>query len=189
LQDVYVQSVYPPFDDFETIATVGEEPFIQLSPKGDIVILADLQATDWPLHPSFPLFLWSAVQQVSASGDSIGSFTPKQSASVALRETEWSIYNDEGQYVSSFTNGKQFVAPEKPGLYELSSDDESKLFATVLAGKERHIQTGENYTLGKLTNESDEVETSTSFVPYIVFIILLLLLAEWEVQRRRGFTN
>lgn len=189
LQDVYVQSIYPPFDDFKTIATVGEEPFIQLSPKGDIVVLADLQATDWPLHPSFPLFLWSAVQQISASGNSIGSFSPKQATSVALRETEWSIYNNAGEYVASFTSGKQFVAPEKPGLYELSSEDESKLFSTVLSVHERHIQTGENFTLGKLTNENDEVETSTSFVPYIVFIILLLLLAEWEVQRRRGFTN
>ncbi|WP_431029857.1 vWA domain-containing protein [Lysinibacillus sp. LZ02] len=189
LQDVYVQSIYPPFEQFDTIATVNEEPFIQLSPKGDIILLADLQATDWPLHPSFPLFLWSTVQQISAAGDSMGTFTPKQSASVALRETEWSIYNEEGEYMSSFTSGKQFIAPEKPGLYELSSEGESRLFSTVLAASERHIQSGKNFTLGQLTNENEEVETSTSFVPYIVLIILLLILAEWEVQRRRGFTN
>ncbi|MFF5995422.1 BatA and WFA domain-containing protein [Lysinibacillus sp. KU-BSD001] len=189
LQDVYVQSIYPPFEQFDTIATVNEEPFIQLSPKGDIIVLADLQATDWPLHPSFPLFLWSAVQQISAAGDSMGTFTPKQSASIALRETEWSIYDEEGKYVSSFTSGKQFIAPDKPGLYELSSEDESRLFSTVLAASERHIQFGKSFTLGQLTNENEEVETSTSFFPYIVLIILLLILAEWEVQRRRGFTN
>ncbi|MBO1912547.1 hypothetical protein J4G37_48080, partial [Microvirga sp. 3-52] len=64
LSDVYVSEVYPAFNEHETIAMIGNKPLIQKSSRGDIIILADVEMTDWPLHASFPLFIWSAIGQV-----------------------------------------------------------------------------------------------------------------------------
>lgn len=189
LENVYVQSLYPPFEDYETIATVGEQPFIQLSTQGDIIVLADMEATDWPLHPSFPLFLWSTVQQLSNQSAYIGTFTPKQSASIVVPAKDWSVYNTDGNLVASFSNSKQFVAPSEPGFYDMKAEDEARQFAVVVDPAERTLVTGEDYTLGKISGEANEEEGQQSFMLWFALLILALLLVEWEVQRRRGFTN
>lgn len=189
LENVYVQSLYPPFEGFETIATVGDKPFIQLSERGDIVVLADMQATDWPLHPSFPLFLWSTVQQLSSQSAFIGTFSPKQSASIVVPAKEWSIYNADGQLVDTFTNSKQFIAPAMPGFYEMKASDEKRQFSVVVDPAERTLMTGENFTLGNIQGEGTEVEGQQSFMLLLALLILMIVLIEWEVQRRRGFTN
>lgn len=189
LEDVYVQSLYSPFEEFETIATVGDRPFIQLSNRGDIVVLADIEATDWPMHPSFPLFLWSAVQQLSNQSAFIGTFSPKQSASIVVPPKEWSIYNADGELVGSLSNNKQFVAPSEPGFYEMKADGEVRQFAVVVDVAERTVVTGDDYVLGNISDGASEEETKQSLAIWFALLILALLLVEWEVQRRRGFTN
>lgn len=188
LDDVYVQSVYPPFEDYEVIATVGDKPFIQLSDRGDIVVLADIQSTDWAMHPVFPLFLWSAMQQMSSQSDYIGAFTPKQSASIVVPENEWSIFDNEGQFVGVVPSSKQFVAPEQPGLYEMQAKDEKRIFSVDLNAEEKAVQLGQSYQIGNVQAEQ-MVEQENSIMLWLVPVILILLLVEWEVQRRRGFTN
>jgi hypothetical protein len=187
LQDIYVQSIYPPFEEFEVIATVGEHPFIQLSDRGDIIVLTDIQATDWAMHPVFPLFLWSAIQHVSTQSDYIGTFHPKQSASIVVPQKEWSIFNQEGQFVHAFSN-KQFIAPEKPGIYEMQTDDEKRMFTVDLSAEEKIIQQGETYQIGAI-QAAREMQQEHSILLWFIPFILVLLLVEWEVQRRRGFTN
>ena len=187
LDDIYVQSVYPPFEDFEVIATVGEHPFIQLSDKGDIIVLTDIQTTDWAMHPVFPLFLWSTIQHVSTQSDYIGAFHPKQNASIVVPQKEWSIYDQEGQFVHAFS-GKQFIAPEKPGIYEMQTDDEKRMFTVDLSLEEKMIQQGETYQIGAL-QAAREMQQEHSILLWFIPFILVLLLVEWEVQRRRGFTN
>lgn len=98
LKDIYVSAVYPGFDGYKTIASVGDHPFIQRTPKGDLVILADIADTDWPLHPSFPLFLWSVEQQLSESIGSLGIFTPNEQRAVALAQGDWSVYSQDDQF-------------------------------------------------------------------------------------------
>ncbi|MFF2177167.1 BatA and WFA domain-containing protein [Lysinibacillus sp. NPDC058147] len=188
LKDIYVSAVYPGFDDYKTIASVGDQPFIQRSPKGDIVVLADIEDTDWPLHPSFPLFLWSAEQELSESIGSLGIFTPNEQRAVALTQGDWSIYSQEDEFLSSITNGL-LTAPMKPGIYTARSKDEEKRFIVQLQAQERVIEKGTSYTLGELPDNGKEEVSKTSFVPWLILMILVLLVLEWEVQRRRGFTN
>jgi hypothetical protein len=188
LKDIYVSAVYPGFEDYKTIASVGDVPFIQRSPKGDIVVLADVADTDWPLHPSFPLFLWSAEQELSASIGSLGIFTPNEQRAVALAQGDWSIYSQEDEFLSSITNGL-LTAPMKPGIYIARSKDEEKRFIVQLQAQERVIEKGTSYTLGELPDNGKEEISKTSFVPWLILMILVLLVLEWEVQRRRGFTN
>ncbi|MGE7927092.1 vWA domain-containing protein [Lysinibacillus xylanilyticus] len=188
LKDIYVSALYPGFNDYKTIASVGDQPFIQRSPKGDIVVLADIADTDWPLHPSFPLFLWSAEQELSESIGSLGIFTPNEQRAVALTQGDWSIYSQEDEFLSSITNGL-LTAPMKPEIYTARSNDEEKRFIIQLQAQERVIEKGTSYTLGELPDNGKEEISKASFVPWFILIILVLLVLEWEVQRRRGFTN
>ncbi|WP_427109536.1 vWA domain-containing protein [Lysinibacillus xylanilyticus] len=188
LKDIYVSALYPGFNDYKTIASVGDQPFIQRSPKGDIVVLADIADTDWPLHPSFPLFLWSAEQELSESIGSLGIFTPNEQRAVAITQGDWSIYSQEDEFLSSITHGL-LTAPMKPGIYTARSNDEEKRFIVQLQAQERVIEKGTSYTLGELPDNGKEEISKASFVPWFILIILVLLVLEWEVQRRRGFTN
>lgn len=189
LENVYISKLYPPFEGFETIATVGDEPLIQLSPEGDLIVLTDLEATDWPLHPSFPLFLWSALQELSTKGQPLGTFTPLEERAIPLVENDWAIYRADGEYVSSFENGKQFRAPAEPGQYQIVADDEKKQFVVQLAQSERKIEKGKSFKIGQIENKGKEEQGKNSIVPYLILLIIVLIVTEWEVQRRRGFTN
>lgn len=193
MTDIYVSHLYPPFPDFETIARVGDEPFIQRSEKGDLIILADIQMTDWPLHPSFPLFLWSAREQMSTNSQSIGPFSPNQRKSLSLvaddPQGEWELFSDTEEFIQTFQNGGQFSAPNRPGLYLLKSGQEEKQFTVELEQQEKHLEKGTSFAIGGSSQEGAEEMVKTSLVPWFLLLIVGLLLIEWEVQRRRGFTN
>lgn len=188
LEDVYVSAVYPPFDDFDTIAKVGDKPFIQRSPKGDIVVLADIQSTDWPLYPSFPLFLWSVQNELMEGKTSLGIFTPNEQRAVSLLPGDWSIYTADGVYISSFEQSRDFQAPSKPGLYVVQSEHGERPFIVQLPQKERTIEEGTSFELGNVVSGQEEI-TNQSIAKWIVLLILFLIVVEWEVQRRRGFAN
>lgn len=191
LEDIYVSSVYPPIEGYETIATVGEEPFIQESPRGDIVVLSDIQMTDWALHPSFPLFMWSVKEQLSAGNTYLGTFSPNERKPLSLGSStnEWEIYTTDDSYEYSIENGGVFIAPKKPGLYVLHSNAVEKNFAVALSQSEKEITKGASYKIAGQQVDAKENYQPYSLVPYLLIILLLLFVIEWEVQRRRGFTN
>ncbi|GLC87652.1 hypothetical protein LYSBPC_07790 [Lysinibacillus piscis] len=188
LKDIYVGAIYPAYPNATTIASVGDQPFIQRSPQGDIIVLADIEDTDWPLHPSFPLFLWSVHQQLSTEMDSLGVFSPNEQRVVSLAQGEWNIYSQEDEFLSAITNGL-LLAPMKPDIYMARSTGEEKPFIVQLQPQERMIEQGTSYTLGKLQVHDTEQATQMSMMPWFIVLIVLILVIEWEVQRRRGFTN
>lgn len=190
LSDIYVSSVYPPVEGYTTIATVGKDPFIQTSPTGDILILSDIQMTDWPLSPTFPLFMWSVKEQLSTGSDYIGTFTPNERKPLSLGATEeWEIYTMDDEYEYTIENGGKFLAPSEPGLYVLRSNDIAKNISVTLPQEEKVIDKGTSYkVLGQQINGQENYQPH-SFVPYILMMLVLLFVIEWEVQRRRGFTS
>ena len=189
LEDVYVSAIYPPFEEFETIATIADKPFIQRSNRGDIVILADIESTDWPLHPSFPLFLWSLQNEFQEGLQSLGTFKPNESRAISLVGDDWTIYSDEDEYITTIEDSGRFKAPIKPGLYTIRSENDEKRFLVQLSNQERSIQKGSSFELGQIQSDGENVSSNESLLPWILFIILMLLVIEWEVQRRRGFAN
>ena len=184
LEDVYVSQLYPPFEGFETIASIDGNPFIQVSPEGDIVVLTDIQLTDWPLYPSFPLFLWSAMDSLSGDAAFLGFFQPNEHRSVSLASDtgEWEIFKD-GTYLYSYIEGSgPFIAPPEPGVYEVIGEQETKNMIVHLANEEKALEAGSSYAMGLATTAQDTVRFS--FVPFIIALILLLVAVEWEVYRR-----
>ncbi|RHW31448.1 VWA domain-containing protein [Lysinibacillus yapensis] len=189
LQEVYVSSIYPPFEDFATIATIGGKPFVQRSSKGDIVILTDIQSTDWPLHPSFPLFLWGIQNELTQGKTTLGAFFPNERRAVSLPSGEWTIYSSDNEYVSSLDGGSEFRAPMLPGSYTVRSNEEEKQFVVQLSSQEREIEEGRSFELGSVKQNREEEATKKPLLRWLLIPILLLLAIEWEVQRRRGFAN
>lgn len=184
LDGVFVSQLYPGFDGYETLASIGGQPFIQLSPEGDIAVLADIQSTDWPLNPSFPLFLWSAVQSLSQSGDFLGFFQPNEYRSVALASDsgEWEIFKEDA-YLSSYLEGQgAFKAPAEPGVYDVVGDDEAMKLIVRLSNEEKMLAAGTSYRIGEAAEKAETVRHSV--MPWLIVVILLLLIAEWEVYRR-----
>ena len=190
LSGIYVSSVYPPIEGYTTIATVAEEPFIQTSPTGDIIILSDIQMTDWPLSPTFPLFMWSVKEYLSSGSDYIGTFTPNERKPLSLGGTEeWGIYTMNDEYEYAIENGGKFLAPSEPGLYVLRSNDTEKNLSVVLPQEEKVINKGTSYKVTGQQINAEENYQAHFFAPYILLILVLLFVIEWEVQRRRGFTS
>lgn len=184
--DMYVEEIYPSFEGYEVLASIGKDPLIQRSPRGDIIFLADLEATDWPLQPTFPLFLWSVVKSLSEDAETLGVFTPLQRKSVVMAEAA-DIYEMSGSYLFTTESANTLRAPAKPGIYKATDGTTDKLFAVQLDSSERRLAAGDSYTTGNLTAKGTEKE---QFVPVIwpfLLPLLLILLVEWEVQRRRGY--
>ena len=191
LSDVYVSEVYPAFDEFETIAMVGNKPFIQKSIRGDIVILADVEMTDWPLHASFPLFIWSAIEQVGAEGNTLGTFTPNERKAVlsSAQSGKIEVFTVDDEYVTTITDSSSFIAPQPPGVYKALDDANEKLFTVQLEPEELNLETGSSYRIGKAINGKGTEVNKWLFGKYFILPVLLLMLMEWEVQRRRGYPH
>ena len=141
ISDVYVSALYPPFTSYTTIATVGDQPFIQRSKRGDIVVLADIELTDWPLHPSFPLFVWSAAEQLRSDTDTLGLFVPNERKAVlsAGKADGLEVFTLKDEYVTTFADGSSFVAPTRPGIYKVRDGGSEKLFAVQLEQAEKEL--------------------------------------------------
>ncbi|MBD7907282.1 vWA domain-containing protein [Sporosarcina gallistercoris] len=185
-KDMYVEEVYPSYEDYEVLARIGKDPLIQRSPRGDIIFLADLEATDWPLQPTFPLFVWSVMKSLSDDAETLGIFTPLQRKSVVMTEAA-DIYELSGSYLYSAESANTLQAPAIPGIYKVTEGTTDKLFAVQLDASERILRIGDSYSTGNLTATDRDTEQIIPVIWPFLVPLLLLLLVEWEVQRRRGY--
>lgn len=188
LSDVYVESVYAPFEGATTIAAIGDQPFIQKLANGTLAVLTDIDQTDWPLHPSYPLFLWAAVEQFSEDATTIGSYFPNDRVTLASRYAKWSLYDTDGSFISDAGADGSVTMPSRPGFYQITDGETEKFLAVQLEQQEKHITYENRFTIGAYETEGTK-EVNTSLIPFGILFILLVLLIEWEVQRRRGFTT
>lgn len=191
ISDIYVSALYPAFKSYTTIATVGDKPFIQKSKRGDIVVLADIELTDWPLHPSFPLFVWSSAELLRSETDSLGLFVPNERKAVLSGKTEngLEIYTIDDEYVTTIADGSSFIAPTRPGIYKALDGGIEKMFAVQLERSEKELVPGSSYKIGRTENGKGKEEGKNMIGWLFLVPLLLLLLIEWEVQRRRGYPN
>lgn len=191
LSDVYVSKVYPAFDEFETIAMIENKPFIQKSSRGDIIILADVDMTDWPLHASFPLFIWSAIEQVGVEGNTLGAFTPNERKAVLSSGPtgNMEVFTVDDEYITTISDSSNFIAPHSPGVYKARDETVEKLFTVQLENEELDLEAGSSYKIGETVSDSGTEANRWMFGKYFILPVLLLLLMEWEVQRRRGYPH
>nr|WP_255723327.1 BatA and WFA domain-containing protein [Sporosarcina sp. ACRSL] len=191
MHDVYISALYPAFDGFSTLATIDGKPFIQRSPRGDIIILTDIGLTDWPLHPSFPLFIWSSVEMLRSGSEIAGTFTPNERKALLTGSGPEGIeiFTVDDKYIASYEAGGNFVAPSKPGIYKLLDRGVEKYLSVQLEPIEKSVAYGPGYRLGAGPLNEAEQEGKQMIGWLFLLPVLLLLVIEWEVQRRRGYPN
>lgn len=192
IEDVYVSALYPPFEGFSTLASIEGKPFIQRSPRGDIIILTDIGLTDWPLHPSFPLFFWSSMEMSRSGSDIAGTFVPNERKALLTGSGSEGIeiFTIDDKYVASYPAGGNFVSPSKPGIYKLLDGGTERYLSVQLEPDEKLIGYGSSYKFGPSLADEMEREEGKQMIGWIFLLpVLLLLLIEWEVQRRRGYPN
>nr|WP_285847138.1 VWA domain-containing protein [Sporosarcina luteola] len=192
IDDVYVSALYPPFDGFSTLAAIDGKPFIQRSPRGDIIILTDIGLTDWPLHPSFPLFFWSSMEMLRSGSDIAGTFSPNERKALLTGSGSEGIevFTINDKYVATYPAGENFVAPAKPGIYKLMESGAERYLSVQLEPDEKSVAFGSSYKLGAGPAGDGDREEGKQMIGWLFLIpVLLLLVIEWEVQRRRGYPN
>ncbi|MGG0656814.1 vWA domain-containing protein [Rummeliibacillus pycnus] len=191
INDIYVEKLYPPVKDAKTLATIDDKPFIQQTSNGHIVVLTDMQMTDWALHPSFPLFLWSAKETLTAVENQLGTFKPEERKGVTLPESNksYDVFSANNEYVNSLTDGGSFIAPAKPGLYYVKTDDKPLYFVVALEQEEKTLSEGLSFQYGELSDHATTNKVDSTLITILILILIVLLVAEWEVQRKYGFTN
>ncbi|WP_432359660.1 vWA domain-containing protein [Sporosarcina sp. UB5] len=192
IEDVYVSALYPPFEGFSTLASIDGKPFIQRSPRGDILILTDVGLTDWPLHPSFPLFFWSSMELLRSGSDVAGTFAPNERKAVLTGSgvEGIEIFTIQDKYVATYSAGGNFVAPAKPGIYKLMDSGTERYLSVQLEPDEKSTAYGAGYKIGSGPANEIGKEEGKQMIGWLFLLpVLLLLLIEWEVQRRRGYPN
>lgn len=190
-EEIYASGLYPPFEDMEAVAGPESSPLIQRADDGRIAVLADPSMTDWPLRPSFPLFLWSVIDGFSREQAVAGTFLPGERRPVTpSQEGGWQLYTADGEYLSEFAAAEAVTAPDKPGLYVLRSGNEERILSVVLPKEERMVTAGPSFTAGERTDGGTTglPAGKQPIILPLVLLILLLILAEWEVQRRHGLS-
>lgn len=192
IDDIYVEKLYPEVQNAKTLATIDDKPLIQQTKNGHIVVLTDLQMTDWALHPSFPLFLWNVKEKLTATESQLGTFKPGEKRVISLPNSpkNYDIYSADNEYITTLTDNGSFVAPAKPGLYYAKSDgDDAFYFIVALEQQEKTLSEGTTFQYGEVSKKDTIAKDDSVFSTILIIMILGLLIAEWEVQRRYGFTN
>lgn len=195
-EKVYIQKSNPkPIEGLTTIVKSGENPLIQKGLKNDMPIVAlrfSLEQSDWPLHPSFPIFLFNSYQWIVQHGNGLGYFQPGEEKwlNIAKGEKTIEIFNDKGKNLATIqTDQTPFRAPNQPGLYHAISGNELLYFAVHLDEREREIKTGDSFQLNEeilQPNAEKENKKWSELWFWLVVVAFVLLVSEWEVYRRRA---
>ncbi|GIO26286.1 vWA domain-containing protein [Ornithinibacillus bavariensis] len=200
MDEVYIQSSASYQDEeFDTILTSGDIPLIS---KGNyqgnpIVFLGfDIADTDWPLHASFPIFLYNVMNYLTENQETLGYVKPLEPVefSHSAVATESKIVTEEGKKVTSLDmNNSFFQAPRFPGLYRVleynGKSISEKLFAVSIDQQDKYIKPSESFSIqSKHNTNSKDQKNPNEIWPLLVFIAFLLLLLEWEVYRH-GISN
>lgn len=197
LNKTYIEYAFQPVKgEWETIASSGDIPLIQ---KGSvngypaIMLNFPLEATDWPLQPGFPIFLYNSYQWLNKQTGFLGYFQPGEEKWLNTDETgaDWEIFSEKGESIDSInTNVESFKAPAEPGLYQAVSGDSVAYFSVTLDEREKELGKDESFSLNKknfYAKEWTKIENDSAWF-WLALVALVLLMIEWEVYRR-GFRN
>ncbi|MGE8206724.1 vWA domain-containing protein [Heyndrickxia sp. NPDC080065] len=176
----------------QTIAQSGDVPLIgkgEQNGKRVVCVNFSIEDSDWPLKPGFPIFLYQSFQWLSDQQNFKGFFTPDEKKWMTTdTNSNWKIYDESGKFIRSFQLEKEsFVAPNKPGLYQITAGDHSMYMAVVLDESEQSIPVKPSFVLNQLKPgaKGNIKSTPYSFIWFwITITAFIILFIEWEVYRR-----
>lgn len=191
VQDIYIsQAIEIDSVSAETVMSSGNIPLINKGIKDGqayVELFFSIQDSDWPMHSSFPIFIYHVMEFLQGETGHIGYFQPNEARVIQVSSTEpYEIVDDMGNKKGTHTNTSElFQAPAKPGLYALKSQQEETLyFAVTVADSERSVWSADSFVVGADVDKSITDSTRFEWWPWLVLVAFILLLVEWEVYRR-----
>lgn len=181
----------------------GLEPLLQ---SGEQVVLAkgryegskivifpfDLQDSDWPLHPGFPILLANSMEYLKKFEHHLGYYEPSDQIELQLSSSTESaaIETLETKEVKKINLQESFInPPSKPGVYQLheksNSNSMNRPFIVQLPIEEVAVDSAKSFSLNKDQQSSlTKISSKQEIWRWFAAIVLLLLFIEWEVYRR-----
>ncbi|GAA0320428.1 hypothetical protein GCM10008967_08720 [Bacillus carboniphilus] len=174
--------------DFRPLTWSGNAPiFFEGEQNGNPVILVnfDIAQTDWPLHTSFPIFLYESIHYLTKDSEILGYFTPGEEQDVYLSET-YQVLSEAQKIIKTHSPESQILqAPNKPGLYSLYNGENQYWFSVNTEEGENKIAPAQSFSIGETTNEEENMQTiGYPLANWLILIALFILVVEWEVYRR-----
>ncbi|HEX7063662.1 MAG TPA: hypothetical protein VF199_01215, partial [Bacillales bacterium] len=198
IEHVYLAKAYPVGESngLAPVIMSGETPIVS---KGryqgakTVLFSFDIQDSDWPLHPSFPILVQNTLAYLSSQDETLGYFFPGEREQITLAPTTRSakIETAEGRDVSALDLKQPVLkVPNKPGLYKLSEQTSNGLrtryFAVMADESELSARSAKSFSLipgdTKETNGTKMVQHE--LWRWAAALALLVLFVEWEVYRR-----
>lgn len=195
----------------EAIAYVDDTPLIYAGHVNGMPRVAytfDLHRTDLPLRPEFPVLVNNTIQWLtSAQAQNLGMAAADELLELSLmtstQHASWqSLSNDAEVYPAELIEGEVShlqTTPSIPGLYAFIEQDgqgntvQSRLLNVVMEQRESNLALASE-TFNDAWGDDDREPTGgrlgetqlvkRSFIPWLIMIIFVLVIFEWEVYRR-----
>ena len=197
MDKVYLQSRFP-YDslNLKTIAASGDAPVISKGNyQGSPIVLVgfDLQDSDWPLQPGFPIFMKNALDFLQQENQALGYVSPDEQMQVSFSSDskKAEIYDlKNNETVKDLPlDSESVVMPGKPGIYQIKemmdSGSRDRYLAVLLPEKEQLISPEKSFSIGasgkNKEKENNSIHPLWKWAALLAFILLIL---EWEVYRR-----
>ncbi|MHC0036610.1 VWA domain-containing protein [Pseudoneobacillus sp. C159] len=180
--------------DWETILRSGTHPLIQKGIRdGQPVMVVNFSLTDsdWPLQPSFPIFLYNSYQWLSQQTNFLGYSSPGEEKWLSVSEgsPKWSIYDrdDENLYTLDLSK-ESFQAPYRPGTYQAVAGDRITYFSVLLDESEKQPTVESAFKMNQQTVSADNEKKGRNdqLWFWLALAAFVFIVVEWEVYRR-GF--
>ncbi|KGX90832.1 vWA domain-containing protein [Pontibacillus marinus] len=162
--------------------------------QGSPVVLFpfDVQDSDWPLHPGFPILLSNVIDYLGQKGQNLGYFEPGEETELSLSTmtTEAVIETLSGDDVVDVDmNESVATVPTKPGIYQLhektSNGFKYQHLVVQVPGEERNVEASTSFRMTEEGQQGGNVTVSKQEIwRWFAAIALLILFIEWEVYRR-----
>ncbi|GLB59379.1 vWA domain-containing protein [Cytobacillus sp. NCCP-133] len=181
-----------PEGEWETVLKSGKTPLIQkgmLNGQPIVIVNFDLADTDWPLQPSFPIFLYNTYQWLSHQTDFLGYFSSGEERWINIGEGNgtWEVFNnkDENLYTLDLKN-ENFKVPAVPGTYQAVSENQIYYFSVLLDEREKNADAEDSFIMNEKSSEKESMtqRPNETLWFWLTLFALLLIAFEWEVYRR-----
>ncbi|RIW37384.1 VWA domain-containing protein [Bacillus salacetis] len=197
MEQVFLQSRFPYENkDLEPLVLSGDNPVISTgSFEGSPLVLIgfDLQDSDWPLQPGFPIFMKNALEFLQQENQSLGYAAPDEKIQMTFSADAQSaevIQANDGKTVTDLkVDSDTISAPGDPGVYQVkestSTGTRDRYLAVLLPEKEQSIATEQSFSIGSSnTANQEETQSIHPLWKWAALFAFILLIMEWEVYRR-----
>ncbi|MGV3487519.1 MAG: vWA domain-containing protein [Tuberibacillus sp.] len=190
---IFMKKAFQSDSSLNTVLSSGQNPIVQKgSYKGDplILMLFDLADSDWPLHPSFPIFIKNAMEELLKGSGQLGISRPGNALAVQwLTSTTSAIIEDTHakKVMDVPLNRNQMEVPPTPGLYYLQETTRTGVYSRPFAVQTSNTESDVSHKKSfQIKGESGSVIQlgKIDLSHWLILLALISLFAEWEVYRR-----